>query len=83
MTDDPRVGSDLILTSDGGTLQRLTLVPAVSGDGMVLVDTAGIPVNPWEVELRHWPPEAESALRRGGYLFDRSPDLELWCNCVD
>ena len=33
MTDDPRVGSDFILTSDGGTLQRLTLVPAVSGDG--------------------------------------------------
>ena len=83
MTDDPRVGSDLILTSDGGMLQRLTLVPAVSGDGMVLVDTAGIPVNPWEVELRHWPPEAEPALRRGGYLIDQFLDLELWCNCAD
>lgn len=83
MTDDPRVGSDLILTSDGGTLQRLTLVSTVTGTGAVLVDAAGIPVNPWEVELRHWPPEAEPALRRGGYLCDRSPDLELWCNCAD
>ena len=81
MTDNPRADSELILASDGGTLQRLTLMS--TGNGAVLVDAAGIPVNPWEVELRHWPPEAESALRRGGYLFDRSPDLELWCNCVD
>ena len=83
MTDNPRADSELILASDGGTLQHLTLVPAVSGDGMVLVDAAGIPVNPWEVELRHWPPEAEPALRRGGYLLDQFSDLELWCNCAD
>ena len=83
MTDDPGAGSDSILVNDGGTLQRLILAPTVAGSGAVLVDAAGIPVNPWEVELWRWPPEAEPALRRGGYLRDRSPDQELWCNCAD
>ncbi|MDG4582794.1 MAG: hypothetical protein P9E67_01715 [Candidatus Competibacter sp.] len=83
MTDDPHTDSDLVLASDGGALQRLILAPTVAGSGAVLVDAAGIPVNPWEVEPWRWPPEAESALRRGGYLLDRSPDLELWCNCID
>lgn len=83
MTDDSRAGSEPILASGGDTLQRLSLVSMVPGDGAVLVDVADIPANPWEVELRHWPLEAEPASRRGGYPRDRSPDLELWCNCVD
>jgi len=83
MTDDSHMGSDLVLASDGGTFQRLTPVSTVTGNGAVLVDAAGIPVNSWEVELQHWPPEAEPALRRGGYLLDQFPDLELWCNCAD
>ncbi len=81
MTDNPRADSELILASDGGTLQHLTLVS--TGNRAVLVDAAGIPVNPWAVELRHWPPEAEPVLRRGGYLLDQFSDLELWCNCAD
>ncbi|MGB5062189.1 MAG: hypothetical protein WBQ37_00290 [Candidatus Competibacter sp.] len=83
MIDGPRVGSDSILASDGGTLQCLTLAPTVRGNRAVLMDAAGAPVNPWEVELWRWPPEVEPALRRGGYLLDRSSDLELWCNCAD
>ncbi len=79
MTDDPRAGSDSILASDGGTLQRLTLTPTMAGNGAAPADAAGIPVNSWEVESWRWPPEVEPALRRGGYL----PDPELWCNCAD
>ena len=79
MTDDPHTDSDLILASDGGALQRLTLVSTVTENGAALVDAAGTPANPWEVELRRWPSEAE----RGGYLPDRSPDLELWRNRID
>jgi hypothetical protein len=49
----------------------------------VLVDAAGTVFHPWEVEVRRWPPEAETDLRRGGYLPGRSTDMELWCNCAD
>ena len=74
--------STLILASDGATIHRLRLDARADGSP-VLVDTAGATFHPWEVELLRWPPEAETGLRRGGYLPDRPTDMELWCNCAD
>lgn len=53
------------------------------GGKPTLVNATGARVNPWEVELLRWPPEAETPLRRGGYLPIQFVDTELWCNCVD
>ena len=72
----------LIFASDGATILDLRL--GARADGWpVLMDAAGIPVAPWEVELLRWPPEAETGLRRGGYLPGRLPEPEPWCNCAD
>ncbi len=65
------------------TLHRLALRPPNGGDPPTLVDAAGTVVNPWEVELLRWPPEAETLLRRGGYLPSQPAEVELWCNCAD
>lgn len=70
-----------IFASDGATIHRLRWRPSV--DAPILVDDAGIEVAPWEMHLLHWPPAAEAALRRGGYLPVRPSDTELWCNCID
>ncbi|MFO1424212.1 MAG: hypothetical protein U1F70_11265 [Candidatus Competibacteraceae bacterium] len=67
---------------DHGFCHLALRIPNGGGKPM-LVDTTGARVNPWEVELLHWPPEAETPLRRGGYLPIRLVDMELWCNCVD
>ncbi len=73
-----------ILARDGGTTRVLTLRrPSGAGGAFVLVDAAGEAFGPWEVELLHWPPEAEAELRRGGYIGGRPPDPEPWCNCAD
>lgn len=73
-----------ILARDGGTTRVLTLQRPKGGRGApVLVDTTGEVFGPWELELLHWPPEAEAELRRGGYIGGRPPDLEPWCNCAD
>lgn len=77
-----RVDPILIFASDGATIHGLRL--GARPDGWpVLLDAAGVPVAPWEVELLRWPPEAESDLRRGGYLPGRPSDPEPWCNCAD
>lgn len=73
--DDPSA----IFASDGATIQRLWLRDAPPG----LINAAGVPVAPWEVELLRWPPEAEDPLQRNGYLPLRPPETELWCNCAD
>lgn len=72
-----------ILASDGSARYRLRLRQPPTGGPPVLVDAAGTVFHPWEVEVRRWPPEAETDLRRGGYLPGRSTDMELWCNCAD
>ena len=72
-----------IFARDGNTLHRLALQIPDGGGKPVLVDAAGAVFNPWEVELLRWPPEAETALRRCGYLSGRPTDMELWCNCAD
>jgi hypothetical protein len=59
-----------ILARDGVTLHRLNL-------------RTGKVVAPWEMELLRWPPAAEPALRRGGYLGAPQLETELWCNCAD
>jgi hypothetical protein len=74
--------STLIFASDGTTIHGLRLGARADGSP-VLLDTAGLPVAPWEVELVHWPLEAEPELQRGGYLPGRPADMELWCNCAD
>ncbi len=83
MTCDPRAGSDNILAGDDGTLQRLTLAPTATGTGAMPMNADGVPIDPWEVELWRWPPEAEPALRRSDCPRGGPPDLELWCNCAD
>lgn len=72
----------LIFASDGATIHSLRLGARADGSP-VLLNAAGAPVAPWEVELLRWPPEAETGLRRGGYLPARPVDMELWCNCAD
>lgn len=74
--------STLIFASDGATIHSLRLGARANGSP-VLLDTTGDPVAPWEMELVHWPPEAETELRRGSYLPGRPADTELWCNCAD
>lgn len=74
--------STLIFASDGATVHGLRLGARPDGSP-VLLDAAGVPVAPWEVALLRWPPEAESDLRRGGYLPGRPSDPEPWCNCAD
>ena len=74
--------STLIFASDGAMIHRLHLGTRADGSP-VLVDAGGATFQPWEVELLRWPPDAEPALRRGGYLPGRPADLELWCNCAD
>ncbi|HOW61612.1 MAG TPA: hypothetical protein P5326_01985 [Candidatus Contendobacter sp.] len=72
----------LIFASDGKTIHSLRL-SVQADDSPVLLDAAGASLAPWEVELLRWPPEAEAALRRGGYLPVQPVDMELWCNCAD
>ena len=54
------------------------------GGRPVLTDASNSRFYPWQVELLHWPPSAETALREGGYGLS-APDFtsELWCNCAD
>lgn len=73
--------STAIFASDGSTIQRLWW-PAEDAP-LILTNEAGVSIAPWEVELLRWPPEAEAALRRGGYLPIQPVDMELWCNCAD
>lgn len=73
--------SAAILARDGAALQRLSL--RLTDPVPVLVDAAGKAIAPWEMEVVHWPPEVEPALRRGGYLRLPQPELDLWCNCAD
>jgi hypothetical protein len=86
--DDPphdpcAITRGVIFARVGHALHRLALrIP--NGDGKpALVNATGARVNPWEVELLRWPPEAEIPLRRGGYLPIQPADTELWCNCAD
>ena len=74
---------DDIFACEGNTVHRLMLQIPSGGGKPALVNAAGAVVNPWEVELLRWSPEAETALRRGGYLPGRPMDMELWCNCAD
>ncbi len=75
---------DGIVASDGRVVQQLILRRPSGGGAPVLVDAAGIVVDPREMELLRWPTAAEAALRRGGYLVDRYPNpAEPWCNCAD
>ena len=67
----------------GHAFHRLALRIPNGGDKPALADAAGVVVDPREVELLRWPPEAEAALRRGGYLPIQPVDMELWCNCAD
>jgi len=72
-----------ILVDDGATQRHLTLRRPRAGGTPVLVDAAGTVVAPWAVTLLRWPPDAETDLRRGGYLVDREWETEPWCNCAD
>ena len=75
---------DDIFASDGTTVHRLALRQSMANGVPMLVDAAGNDVHPGEMELLRWPPAAEPALRRGGYLVEqRWPMAELWCNCTD
>ncbi len=67
----------------GHTLHCLALQTPNGAGKPMLADAAGTVVNPWEVELLRWPPEAETLLRRGGYLPSQPVEMELWCNCAD
>ncbi|MFZ1326639.1 MAG: hypothetical protein WAT67_11590 [Candidatus Contendobacter sp.] len=67
----------------GHTIQRLAFSGSNDSAPPRLVDADGARLNPWEVELLHWPPWAEAELRRGGYLSSQWSDQELWCNCTD
>ena len=78
----PTADPTLIFASDGTTIRGLRLRARADGS-FVLLDAAGAPVAPWEVELLRWPLEAEARLRHGGYLPGQPADMELWCNCVD
>lgn len=71
-----------IQVRDGDGVHRLTLL-AEGSARPVLTDAAGALFMPWEVELVRWPPEAEEALRRGGYFPGRPVTMDLWCNCAD
>ncbi|MFO1371470.1 MAG: hypothetical protein U1F42_03435 [Candidatus Competibacteraceae bacterium] len=83
MTLCDRHPQDNILARDGAAVRRLLVhLPSTEG-APVLIDAAGVVVNPWEVELLDWPPAMEAALRRGGYLASQPLDMELWCNCTD
>lgn len=74
--------SPAIFASDGSTIQRLHLHTQADGSP-ILADDVGATVAPWEIELLRWPPEAEAALKRGGYLPVRPHSPALWCNCID
>ena len=78
---DPADGG--IFASDGNAIHRVALRIPDGGGAPILANAADMAFNPWEVELLRWPPEAETALRRGGYLPGRPVDMELWCNCAD
>ncbi|MDG4594680.1 MAG: hypothetical protein P9F75_03135 [Candidatus Contendobacter sp.] len=83
-THDPRpTAHGAIFARVGDGFHRLALrIP--SGNGKpALVNATGAKLNPWDVELLYWPSEAETPLRRGGYLPLQPVDLELWCNCAD
>ena len=75
--------ADAIVARDGAAIRRLTLRQSLANGVPVLVDTAGIVVDPWTVELLRWPPAVEAELRRSGYLIDRHGETEPWCNCAD
>lgn len=75
--------STAIFASDGSTIQRLYWRLWAEDVPLILTNEAGAPIAPWEVELLRWPPEAETRLKRSGYLPLRALDTELWCNCAD
>ena len=75
--------ADAIVARDGAAIRRLTLRQSLANGVPVLVDTAGIVVDPWTVELLRWPPAVEAELRRSGYLIDRPGETEPWCNGAD
>lgn len=75
--------ADAIVARDGALIRRLTLRQSTASGVPILVDAAGITVDPWAVELLRWPPTVEAELRRGGYLIDRPGETEPWCNCAD
>ena len=82
-TDPYDTSQGAILARIGYTLHRLALrIPNGAGKP-TLADAAGAAVNHSKVELLRWPPEAETLLRRGGYLPSQPVDMELWCNCAD
>ncbi|MCB1770177.1 MAG: hypothetical protein KDJ31_10855 [Candidatus Competibacteraceae bacterium] len=76
------VDSLAVFASDGSIIQRLRLF-YLDDAPPTLIDDAGVRIAPWEINLLHWPREAEADLRRGGYLPVCPSDTELWCNCAD
>ncbi|MDG4551337.1 MAG: hypothetical protein P9F19_08120 [Candidatus Contendobacter sp.] len=77
------IAPGVIFARVGHAFHRLALRIPNGSDKPVLVNATGAKINPWEVELLHWPPEIETPLRRGGYLPFQPIDMELWCNCAD
>ena len=73
-----------VLVRCGRKVRQLTLRRLSEGEVAVLVDAAGIVIDPQAVTLLRWPVGSGLALQRSGYQITPYPDLaEPWCNCID